>query len=72
MTALLVVISVILAVCGGLMLSQATTGVGVICLGVAFGIWARINQAAEQRREDLKQRQKAAPVLTEAAPAPRA
>jgi hypothetical protein len=58
-TALLVVISVLLAVLGAASLSQATMGVGVICLGVAFGVWARINQAAEHRREDKKLAQNA-------------
>lgn len=46
-TALLVILSVLLAIVGALILTQATLGVGLICLGVAFGIWARLNQAAE-------------------------
>jgi hypothetical protein len=49
MTTLLVVL---LALVGALSLTQATLGVGVICLGVAFGVWARINQAAEHRKQD--------------------
>ena len=60
MVALLVVLSVLLAVVGAVSLSQATMGVGVICLGVAFGVWARIAQAAEHRKEDLKRASSAA------------
>jgi len=56
MNALLMIISVILVLVGGLMLSQATTGVGLICIGIAFGVWCRINQAAEHRREDMRAR----------------
>ena len=55
MTALLVVISVILSIVGVFSLSQATMGVGVICLGVAFGIWARISQAAEHRKSAISE-----------------
>lgn len=51
MTIVLVAISVILALAGALSLTQATLGVGVICLGVAFGVWARISQAAEHKKE---------------------
>ncbi len=54
MNALLVIISIILVLVGGLMLSQATLGVGLVCIGVAFGVWCRINQAAEYRREDKR------------------
>lgn len=54
MTAVLVVISVVAALAGGAMLSQATQGVGVICIGVAFGVWARIAQAAAHRKEALR------------------
>lgn len=56
MTALLVVLSVILVGVGVGSLSQATLGVGVICVGVAFGVWARINQAAEHRKADERRR----------------
>ena len=55
MNALLVIISILLVIVGGLSLSQATTGVGLICIGIAFGVWARINQAAEHRREDRRE-----------------
>lgn len=60
MTVLLVVLSVLLVVVGGLSLSQATMGVGLVCIGVALGVWARINQAAEHRREDVRLRAKSA------------
>ncbi len=54
MNALLVIISIVLVAAGGLMLTQATLGVGLVCIGIAFGVWCRINQAAEHRREDKR------------------
>jgi hypothetical protein len=54
MNALLMIISVLLVIAGGMMLSQATTGVGLICIGIAFAVWCRINQAAVHRTEDIK------------------
>lgn len=54
MNTLLVVISVLLAFFGAINLTQATEGVGLICLGVAFAIWARLNQVVIHRKEDLK------------------
>ena len=50
----LMLISVVLVVVGGSTLTQATIGVGLICIGIAFGVWCRINQAAEYRRQDQK------------------
>ena len=52
MTVLLVLCSVLIVALGGLLLSQATTGVGVICIGIALAIWARLAQAAEHYRAD--------------------
>lgn len=63
MTTALVVISVLLALGGALSLSNATLGVGVICLAVACGIWARINQAAQYRQEDLQRELRASNAL---------
>jgi uncharacterized protein YceK len=46
------IVLALLAGCGGLMLlSNATTGVGVIGFACLFAILARIAQAAEQRKE---------------------
>ena len=53
MTVLLVVLSVIFTLVGLVNLSQATLGVGVMCLAIALGIWARINQAGEHHRKAL-------------------
>jgi len=46
------IVLALLAGFGGLMfLSNATTGVGVICFACLFAILARIAQAAEQHKE---------------------
>jgi hypothetical protein len=54
MVPLLVVIAILLALSGTGSLTQATLGVGMICLGAVVGILARIAQAdrheAEMRR----------------------
>jgi hypothetical protein len=65
MTVLLVVLSVFLVLLGAFNLSQATFGVGLVCVGIAFGVWGRINQASEHRAAEAKER---APSKTAAAP----
>jgi hypothetical protein len=47
-------ISVLLVMAGASQLTQATAGVGYVCIGIAFGVWCRINQAADYRRQDKK------------------
>lgn len=49
----LVVLSVLSALIGLVLLSQATAGVGVLALGILFAIWARLHQAREHH-ENLK------------------
>lgn len=44
-TVLCVIASVLLAGYGFMNLTEATQGVGIICLACLFGIWARIAQA---------------------------
>lgn len=47
----LVIIAVLAGIVGGLSLSNATSGVGIICGGCLFAIFARIMQASEQHAE---------------------
>lgn len=50
MTAFLIVVAVLCGAIGFIYLSQATTGVGVICLGVLCAVLARINQAENHKK----------------------
>ncbi len=50
----LVLISIAMAFYGATTLTQATTGVGVICLGVFVAILARLMQAADHHAEVRK------------------
>lgn len=45
MTILWIIIAVLLAIAGVVQLTGATVGVGLICIGCLFGIFARISQA---------------------------
>jgi hypothetical protein len=54
MAVLLVVIAVLTAIFGAASLSQATMGVGIICIGCFIAILARIVQASVQHNELLK------------------
>ena len=51
MTDLLIVLAVLAGVAGLASLSQATTGVGVICGGCLLAIFGRIAQATQQHKE---------------------
>lgn len=62
MNALLVIISVLFVLVGSLSLSAATSGVGMVCVGIAFGVWARLHQAADHRREDRREANPGAPL----------
>jgi len=48
---LLVLLALLIGPAGFMLLSNATTGVGVIALACLFAILARIAQAAEQHKE---------------------
>ena len=48
---LLIVLAVLAGIIGGLLLSQATTGVGIIGGACLLGILARIVQAERQHRQ---------------------
>ena len=50
----LVLASALLMVLGFLLASQATLGVALIASGCLVGILARIGQAAQYRREDMR------------------
>ena len=52
MSTFLVVVSILAAVIGLFMLSSATWGVGVICLGCFLAVLARLAQAKAYRDED--------------------
>ena len=52
MHSVLILIS-ILGLAGILFLSEATSGVGVIALGILFAAWARIAQANKHHSETL-------------------
>ncbi len=54
MVILLVVVAIVVGVIGGLMLTQATLGVGIICAGCLIGILARIAQASGQHEEVIQ------------------
>ena len=49
--AFLIALAVLVGLAGLLFLSNATTGVGVICFACLFAIFARIAQAEEQHKE---------------------
>ncbi len=51
MTSFLVVVSLLIVIVGTLELTNATLGVGVICIGCYFGILARIYQSSCQHQE---------------------
>lgn len=50
MSAVLVIIAILIAGAGAMSLTQATLGVGLICIGCLIAIFARIVQAAEHYR----------------------
>ncbi len=52
MHVLLGIIALLVGLVGGMMLSPATQGVGVIALACLFGILARIMQAGSHRADD--------------------
>jgi hypothetical protein len=51
MTVLMVVLALLAGLGGFTSLSQATMGVGIICIGCLLAILGRIAQAAEQHRD---------------------
>lgn len=57
-TILLLLPAVLLAIAGVLLLSQATTGVGVLCLALFFAVCARIAQAGAHHKALLQQLQR--------------
>jgi hypothetical protein len=61
MTVRLVLVALAIGAFGALSLSQATLGVGIICLACLLGILGRIAQAYEQHKEIRKLLQKNAP-----------
>lgn len=54
MTALLIVLGLLAAALGGLLLSEATMGVGIIGLACFLGILGRIAQASAQHAETMR------------------
>lgn len=54
LSGILVAVSLLLALFGFVMLTQATNGVGAVALGCFFGILARIAQASAHHQEQLK------------------
>lgn len=55
MTALLVVLSLLVGIyAAGVLLTQATLGVGVLCFGILLAILARINQASDHHKAVLE------------------
>jgi hypothetical protein len=50
-TVMLVGLALLISVLGGLLLSQATTGGGLLCAAFFLGILARIAQASEHHQE---------------------
>lgn len=50
----LIALAVLDAVVGTFLLTQATAGVGIICLGCLIAIMARIAQAAAQHKQLAK------------------
>lgn len=59
MTSLLVLAGMACVGFGFVMLTEATTGVGIIAIGCFIGIWARIVQAAIQHEATQKAREEA-------------
>lgn len=51
---LLLLAALVSAGAGVLFLSNATSGVGLICVGCLFGVWARILQAGVHHREVIE------------------
>ena len=68
MTVLLVILALAIGVYGGMSLTQATLGVGIISWACLLGILGRLAQAHDQHRE-LKRILQARPPVVEAKPA---
>ena len=51
MAIVLAILAILVGGFGALLLSQATVGVGLLCLACLFGIFARLLQAEQQNRE---------------------
>jgi predicted branched-subunit amino acid permease len=52
MITLLVIVAILAAIIGALSLSQATSGVGIICIACFLGILARLAQASEHNAKN--------------------
>lgn len=53
-TTVLLILAIIAGVIGVLMLSEATSGVGLVCLGCLLAVLGRILQASEHHRDAMR------------------
>lgn len=66
MSVLLIVLSALAILIGFLVMSEATTGVGIIGIAGVLAIWARIAQAGENHKKLMAKMESMAPAVKEA------